>query len=219
MKKSVLVAVAGLSVAGVATAAPIGGEFNLLDPSQYTLTATPLDSADSTRGELDPSFYSAMTGPYNAFSADTGNIGFDDYDSIATDDIVLTSFRFVGGVAEVGGEMSFQFFNAAEEFVDSFGITLPQAGNFIWTITINSEVIIPADGIVQAVVAEGFTGQWFLGSTAPEIGLNDPEIGGASLADGTSLSHRFELNGVLVPTPGAVALLGMAGVAATRRRR
>lgn len=219
MTKSLLTAVAGLSIAGIASAAPMGGQFNLLDSSMYSLTATPLDGSDSARGELDPSFYSAMDGPFNAFAAATGNIGFDDYSSIAEDDIVLTSFRFVGGVQQAGGTMSFQFFNAAEEFVDSFGITLPQAGNFIWTITINSEVIIPAGGILQAEVGEGFTGQWFLGSTIPTIGTNDPEIGGGELADGTSLSHRFELNGTLIPTPGAVALLGMAGVAATRRRR
>jgi hypothetical protein len=215
MMKSVLCAAAGLSIAGVATAAPISGDFNLLDPSQYTLTATPLDGADSTRGELDPSFYSAIDGPYNAFSPATGDIGFDDYSSIAEDDIILTSFRFVGGVAEDDGTMSFQFFNADEELVDSFGVTLP-AGNFIWTITLNSEVIIPANGIIQASVGEGFTGQWFLGATLPTIGTNDNTFGGAN---GGELSHRFELNGVLVPTPGAVALLGMAGFAATRRRR
>lgn len=215
MTKTILTAIAGLSIAGIASAAPITGDFNMLDPSMYTLTATPLDSADAGRGELDPSFYSAIDGPYTAFAAATGTIGFDDYGTDAEDDIVLTSFRFVGGVAEVGGTMSFQFFDADENFADSFGITLSQAGNFIWTITLNSEVIVPANGLVQAVVGEEFTGQWFLGSTAPIIGTNDLEIGG----NGTTSSHRFELNGVLVPTPGAVALLGMAGVCATRRRR
>jgi hypothetical protein len=215
MTKCILTAVAGLSVAGIATAAPMGGQFNLLDSSMYTLTATPLDSTDSARGELDPSFYSAIPGPYTAFAPAAGNIGFDDYTSTAEDDIILTSFRFVGGVAEAGGTMSFQFFDAEENFADSFGITLGQAGNFIWTITINSEVIIPAGGLVQAVVGEGFTGQWFLSTTAPDIGTNDLTIGGNT----TDASHRFELNGVLVPTPGAVALLGMAGFAATRRRR
>ncbi|MFI4854083.1 MAG: hypothetical protein ACIAQF_03760 [Phycisphaerales bacterium JB065] len=216
MTKSILSALAGLSIAGVAAAAPTG-QFNLLDPSMYTLTATPLDGSGSARGELDPSFYSAMDGPYNAFDAATGNVGLDDYDSVAEGDILLTSFRFVGGIAEEGGgTMSFQFFNADEEFVDSFGITLTEAGNFIWTITMNSEVIIPADGFVQAVVGEDFTGQWFLGETAPTIGTNDDTFGGAN---GGLLSHRFELNGTLVPTPGAMALFGLAGIAGIRRRR
>lgn len=220
MMKSVLVAAAGLSIAGVASAAPLSGDFNLLDSRDYTLTATPLDATGSDRGELDPSFYSAMDGPYLAFPAATGNVGLDDYASTAEDDIVLTSFRFVGGVAEEGGgTMSFQFFNAAEEFVDSFGINLPQGGNFIWTITLNEPITIPANGLVQSEVGEEFTGQWFLSVTDPTIGTNDGEIGGATDGDGNPLSHRFELNGVLVPTPGAVALLGMAGFAATRRRR
>ena len=209
MTKTILTAIAGLSVAGIASAAPISGDFNLLDPSMYTLTAPPLDSADAGRGELDPSFYSAIDGPYTAFAAATGTIGFDDYGTDVEDDILLTSFRFVGGVAEVDGTMSFQFFDSDENLVDSFGVTLPQGGNFIWTITLNSEAIVPA------VVGDEFTGQWFLGTTAPIIGTNDLAIGGNE----TDASHRFELNGVLVPTPGAVALLGMAGVCATRRRR
>lgn len=215
MTKSILTAIAGLSIAGVASAAPMGGQFNLLDSSMYSLTATPLDSNDSARGELDPSYYSAIAGPYTAFDAATGNIGFDDYNSIAEDDFVLTSFRFVGGVAEAGGTMSFQFFDANEDFADSFGIALPQAGNFIWTITINSEVIVPANGLIQAVVGDDFTGQWFLSVTDPDIGTNDLAIGGNE----TDASHRFELNGVPVPTPGALAVLGMAGLAGVRRRR
>ncbi len=217
-----LSAIAGLAIAGVASAAPLTGQFNMLDSSMYTITATPLDEEGTSRGELDPSFYSAMDGPFNAFSPATGNVGLDDYASIATDDIVLTSFRFVGGVGasgEPGGSMSFQFFDSDETFVDSFGINLPQGGAFTWTITLNDPITIPANGLVQAVVGEGFTGRWFLGATAPTIGSNDPEIGGAELADGTPLSHRFELNGVLVPTPGSAALLGLAGLAAVRRRR
>ena len=144
MTKTILTAIAGLSVAGIASAAPISGDFNLLDPSMYTLTAPPLDSADAGRGELDPSFYSAIDGPYTAFAAATGTIGFDDYGTDVEDDILLTSFRFVGGVAEVDGTMSFQFFDSDENLVDSFGVTLPQGGNFIWTITLNSEAIVPA---------------------------------------------------------------------------
>lgn len=215
MCKTLIAVLAGASCAGIASA-NIPGSFNLLDPSMYSITATPLGSIDFTRGDADPTWYSAIEGPYNSFAAATGSVGFDDYGTAADDDIVLTSWRFVGGVQQVGGTMSFQFFDADQQFVDSFGIALPQAGNFIWTITINSEVIIPANGIVQAVVGEDFTGQWFLGATPPTIGTNDDTFGGAS---GGALSHRFEINGVLVPTPGAVALLGMAGLAATRRRR
>jgi len=219
MKKMCFAALAGVSAAGFAVASPTASQFNLLDSSMYSITAEPLNSTGFLRGDpppLDPSFYSAMNAPFNAFAAATGTVGLDDYTSIATDDIVLTSFRFVGGVQQVGGTMSFQFFDADQNFVDSFGITLGQVGNFIWTITLNSEVIIPAGGLLQAVVGEGFTGQWFLGATPPTIGTNDDTFGGAN---GGALSHRFELNGVLIPTPGAAGLLGLAGLAAVRRRR
>jgi hypothetical protein len=215
MCKSVIAALVGLSCAGIASAAPLSGSFNLLDPSMYTITATPLNSAE-LRGGSDPTWYSAITGPYNAFASATGNVGFDDYGTAATDDIEVTSWRFVGGVEEVGGTMSFQFFDSDSQFVDSFGVALPQAGAFIWTITISSGLTIPANGIVQAVVGEDFTGRWFLSATEPEIGTNDNTFGGAN---GGALSHRFEINGILIPTPGAMAVLGLAGLAATRRRR
>lgn len=228
MTKSVLF-VAGLAVASSASADLTNNtRGNLLDPSMYSLHATELD-APNLGGILGTAYSNMDPGPngYQAFAPAGGVIGFDDYDSIAADNttIDLQSYRFVGGVDTSGGVMFFEFYDSSSAFVDSFGVALPQAGNFIWTITINSfpgGVVLPAEGLHQ-VFADGAgdfgpatNGQWFLGDAGPTVGSEDNNVGGT--ADGT-FSHNFELNGEFVPAPASAALLGLGGLAAARRRR
>jgi MYXO-CTERM domain-containing protein len=57
-------------------------------------------------------------------------------------------------------------------------------------------------------VAFGFN--WIMGSVNPISG---------SPVDGYSQFTPYDLSGVSVPAPGAAALLGLAGLVATRRRR
>lgn len=154
-------------------------------------------------------------------NGDAQAIGFDDYTSIAAGTTQITEFRFVGGVQQAGGVMFVDFFDASGTAVDGFGIQLSQVGNFIYTITVNTAVDVASAGFVQISLDDDglfgsgvqTTGQWFLSGAAATIGANGPQ-GGASAG---ALNHNFELT--TVPAPGAVALLGLGGLIAGRRRR
>ena len=220
--------VAMLAIAGSASADLTG-----LDRSNYTIyqdgvnatiTATPIGGDFANRGSADQ--YSDLDpGPtgYQAFALATGIIGSDDYTSIAGDDIQLAEFGFVGGVDQAAGIMFVDFFDAGGSFVDGFGVALNNPGNFIYTITIGSSVIAPNAGFVQfdvpgtslgplGPVNTGVQGQWFLGDAGATIGN-----AGAPVA--AALNHNFRINGTVVPAPASVALLGLGGLAAVRRRR
>lgn len=174
-------------------------------------TPAPLDSEAGYVGRAV--VYSAIPGPYSGFAAATGSIGFDDYASTMTTDVeTLQSMRFVGGVTTAGMSLQFDFYSTSAVLVNSFTLAFPQGGNFIWTVN-GIDVDIPKNGILQITAPAGSTGRWFLSSTAPSVGTNDPLFGGAN---GGALSHRFEFT---TPTPGALALLGLGGLAASRRRR
>jgi hypothetical protein len=222
MTKTIIFA-AGLAVASSASADLTGATHNnLLDPSMYTITAQELDSP--AIGAVAADYYSNLDpGPngYVAFAPASGPIGFDDYSSTAGADIDMAEFGFVGGVTDAGGIAFFEFYDASSNFVDSFGVALTNPGNFIYTITIGSfpgGVIVPENGIVQ-MVADGASnpsggGQFFLGDAGATIGSSDITVGGA-----TGFDHNFRINGEPIPAPASVALLGLGGFAAARRRR
>ncbi|RNC82092.1 MAG: PEP-CTERM sorting domain-containing protein [Phycisphaera sp.] len=226
MTKTVIFA-AGLAVASSASADLTGATHsNLLDPSMYTITARDINGP--AIGEIPADHYSNMdAGPngFVAFPAAGGAIGADDYSSVAGNDIDLAEFGFVGGVDTSGGVAFFEFFDASSNFVDSFGVAFAGAGNFIYTITINSfpgGVTVPENGIVQMVVDDAGAfgpatlGQFFLGDAGPTIGSEDVNFLGGN--DG-QFSHNFRINGEPIPAPASMALLGLGGLAAARRRR
>ncbi|MEI7658767.1 MAG: hypothetical protein WCK33_11950 [Phycisphaerae bacterium] len=174
-------------------------------------TPAPLDSEPGFVGRAV--VYSAIAGPYSGFPAASGSLGFDDYASTMIADVeTLTDLRFVGGVSTAGMSLQFDFYSTSAVLVNSFTAVLPTGGNYIWSIT-GLGFDIPKNGILQISAPAGSTGRWFLSSTAPSVGTNDPLFGGAN---GGALSHRFEFT---TPTPGALALLGLGGLAASRRRR
>ena len=220
MTKTVI-CIAGLALASSASADLISGpQTNLLSPDQYSIRATPIGAPDIA-GVFGTAYSNmAAAAGYQAFAAATGAIGFDDYDSIAAGgSIDIATFRFVGGVQQVGGTMFFDFFDTNSNFVDSFGVSLGNAGNFIYTITINTYpggVVVPDAGFLQVSVGAGFTGQWFMTTDAPTIGTSNAAVGGAA----GGLQHKFEINGDYdVPAPATAALLGLGGLTAVRRRR
>lgn len=206
---AVLVA-AGTAVAGTTGIDRSGYEI-------YTGQATALDSATVNRGVAP--LYDNIAGPYAAFAPSATNpIGVGDYNSIATNDILVDNFVFVGGVDVVGGVVFFDFFDAGGTFLDGFGVALPSAGNFIWTIS-PTDLTVAADGIVSMAVDDGTNGpvanaQWFLTENVAAVG-----DAGVEDVTGTLFNFAFGINGTVVPAPGAFALLGLGGLVATRRRR
>ncbi len=230
-------AIALLAVAGTASAnvgAP--GE---IDRSNYPIfTATMAGElgdtqATPTAGVVGPVF-SNITGDDEGFfsvSSDPGDgdgnpqpINFDDYSSILSGPGLLDEFTFVGGVDTAGGVMFFDFFDAGQSFVDGFGVQLPSAGNFIWTIDItNDDVAFTADGFVQASVDDDGSfgaasiGTWFLTADDATIGDNGAAAFAGGSPEGADLNHAFEL--VNIPGPSSAALLGLGGLFAVRRRR
>lgn len=168
-------------------------------------------------------FFSVSSGPADG----DGNplaINADDYTSTAPGGGLMDEFRFVGGVDTVGGVMFFDLFDAGGTFVDGFGVALSQAGNFIWTINItNNDVAFAESGFVQASIDDDGSfgpatgGAWFLTADDATVGSNDVgAIPGGSPA-GNDLNHTFEITAI--PAPASVALLGLGGFAAARRRR
>lgn len=181
----------------------------------------PEDSEYVLRNEYS-SVFSAMASPFAALAAASGPLGFDDYQSTFTDgpEFALQSMRFVGGVTTAGSAMIFEFQNPDMSVANTATVNLPQAGNFIWTIRFDSAVgakdsdfFIPANGFLALSTAAETTGQWYLSTELPTIGTESREEGQGTA---TTHSHRFELN---VPAPGALAVLGLGGLALARRRR
>lgn len=209
MKASAFVVLALGLAAGTASAA-----------QPWIMGYEPLTASDQAQTRASNSVvFSAIPGPYQAFAAGTGALGFDDYDStLAGGQAYLQSFRFVGGVTVAGGTIQVQFFDTGANLINSFNVTLPTAGNSIWSIGLesvanakDSTFLIPEAGFVQINALGGALGQWFLSTTVPSVGTSSLALG-----DTTTHTHRFELT---VPAPSSLALLGLGGLVATRRRR
>lgn len=169
----------------------------------------------------------AGTPGYSAFGAATGAIGFDDYSATTgASSTVLASLVFVGGVVNAGDTITAEFYTQSGNLFNSASFTLPSAGNFIWTLSLGATVdgsdstfVIPTNGILQLVASStsgttAGTGRWFLTSAAPILGTNVVGFGAGPAA---VPYQAFSLNAV--PTPGALALLGLGGLALGRRRR
>ncbi len=205
-------AVALVASAGMADIVP--SDVDRTGYQMYTATAQEIGDAVAARGF--PAMYdniAAGPGGYLAFPAAEGVLGVSDYVSAATGNQALEQFRFVGGVTTASTVIFVDFFDAGANHVSGFGVTLPSAGNFIWTITLGGAFTAADTGLVQIVTDAGTAGQWFLSDGAAAVGST-----GAADVDnnGQALDHNYAMT---VPAPGAMALLGLGGLVAGRRRR
>ena len=164
--------------------------------------------------------YDAMAGPYASAAAGTGLRGFNYYQTSGTGaSMYLGEF----GTTVAGGSVTFNFYNYSGtgteygSLANSFTVNLSQAGAFLWTIDLDPGFEIPTLGYVEMVNGSDSVGlsRWFVTQTAPIVGSS---LGSAFAAQGYP-SQGFALIEGVVPAPGAIALLGMAGLARGRRRR
>ena len=155
---------------------------------------------------------------YLAYPAGTGVLGNDDYTVTAGVGNTLTALKFVGGVTATSQVVYFEWYELTTggmtyAFVDSVGVALPQAGNFIWSIGLSTPFDIPASGVLQ-VVANTTTaaqGQFFVTShDAVVTGSNATTFGPEPYV------HAFSF---YTPEPTTLALLGAGVMVLLRRRR
>ncbi|MEM9410453.1 MAG: PEP-CTERM sorting domain-containing protein [Planctomycetota bacterium] len=213
MKRMLCFLAVGLLFAQVASAdiTPLSG------PLQHRhLTLTENGTTIETTPSLGPSNLvydniAAGAAGYLAFPAAAGVVGQDDYDTSAdTPFVLLESFQFVGGVAELpGGDLSFDIGG------ETFGVSLPEGGNFIWTITLTTPTLVADSGLFTASAVGGSTGVLFLSDGIPAVGTT--VTGSAFTGD---FDHNFALNGTAaIPEPTSVAILSIVGLGLVSRRR
>lgn len=234
-----LVSLAGLAAA--ASAVPVNVEIDRSSYQMVVATGISLDDGREARTSTQYDNISAVTEGYFNLQAtaeadgELEVVNFDDYQSIASDDISLEEFQFVGGVnasdpffPTPGGVVFFDFFDSAGNLIDGAGVVLPEGGNFIWTITLNTPFDITSSGFVQmsfdddnltGVSPDASTAQWFLTADDATVGNNLLNAGFTSPDTGADLNQAFSITGTEVPAPGAMAVLGLAGLASSRRRR
>jgi hypothetical protein len=203
-----------------------GAAFGQALPVPSTLIqATPADAAElDSLGIQGTPVYSSIPGPYAAFASGTFATR-DDYQTTIPGGFAtrftMDQFKFVGGVSAVGGILDFFILeHNTNNVMASFGVQLGQAGDFIWTITLNGGAgigNIPAAGDVQIQTRGTTTGRWFMTTTAPLPGSNDNTFGHGSVLTPNKGYGAFEMQ--KLPAPGSLALLGLGGLVATRRRR
>ncbi|MEM7755917.1 MAG: hypothetical protein AAF297_09810 [Planctomycetota bacterium] len=239
--KNVIALVSLAGVAAAASAVPVNATIDRSGYEIYGATGISLDDGRQVRSQgiqysnqtSDAEGFFNIQATQNINSA-TEVVNFDDYQSAASDDITLEEFSFVGGVNAggtfgpgPGGVVFFDFFDLSGTAIDGFGVILPEGGNFFWTITLNTPFDIASSGLVQMSIDDedlfgtgttASTGQWFATADDATVGNNLLSAGFTSPL-GADLNQAFEIFGTEVPTPGAMAVLGLAGLTATRRRR
>ncbi|MBX3418834.1 MAG: PEP-CTERM sorting domain-containing protein [Pirellulaceae bacterium] len=168
-------------------------------------------------------------GGYVAFAASAGLLGVEDYQADfsllpygnnSQTDFILQSFQFVGGVTVANSTMQFQFTESNNVTpVATFNVTLPMAGNFIWTITV-PDTIIRREGGLRVSTLGGVTGQWFINNDNPVYGTSPGNPYG--VPGSPPRTFAFSLDGVsTVPEPStglALLLVGTIGLIGRRRR-
>lgn len=168
--------------------------------------------------------FNSVPGPYVAFPAATGQLGIEDYQADLTftpfgnntqTDFIVQSMQFVGGVTVAGGTVQLRFLQSdATTQVAAFNVTLPSAGNFIWTITL-PPTVIPRVGVLEINALSGALGQWFISDSLPARGTSPGNPDALPPAAGGPRVYAFNLDGIAnIPEPTSIGILGLVVVAA-----
>jgi len=203
----------------------------LLSADQYTLEAVPIGSP-GTRGHIgdgDTLIYGGIdfNTIYGFPTLATGYLGFDDYQTSTAPGgsfggglDFMTHHFFVGGLsgtAPGGGVLFVTFFTQSGAPFDSYGVVLGD-GLFYYGITITNGMYVPSSGVIQMWANDGsFTafpaapGTWFYSDGAPAVGTNNPAFG--------ANAPNQQMHEIVIPAPASLAMLGLGGALAIRRRR
>lgn len=186
------------------------------DGNGVTITATPIgEGYGGVAGPFAP-IYDSIPGFAGSFTgAGPGGFLFDDYTSTAAPGTYgLTKVMFVGGV-DVASVLFFDFFDTGGSFIDGFGVGLGP-GLFVYTITAGGNPFVLADeaGSMMMTPDPLATLTWFF-SPGAAIGSN---IGVPGSETGSDLDTIYSF-ALFIPSPGALALLGVAGLLGAPRRR
>ena len=188
------------------------------DGNGVTLSWAPVGDPNPFGPRNDVKF-SSMPGSAGLTGFFPGTTHFnEDYTTYDNADFALKIFRFTGGVGAALDVVWFDFYDETSTYYNYFGVQLPYVGVYNWTITITNPFNVTAGGFVDGYadslyVVTTSTFNWYGTNLGASVGSTDPNYGFLS-SYGYDLSFEME-----TPTPGALALLGLAGLATRRRRR
>jgi MYXO-CTERM domain-containing protein len=221
--KYVIGTIASFAIVGAAAASPLG----LPTVSSDFLTAHSISDGQLVFGGgfttdtpgsqvYDSGIADGTADNWGPFTGSvTDSVIRDDYTALSGGE--LTSFQFVGGVANDGEGITIFFLDADEEVVSGVNVTLPQGGNFVWTINLRDAGFEMADsGFVQIQHQDGGNVTWFVTSA---LNIGDNVFTSEPTGSWETTMYAFSMYATAVPAPGALALLGLAGLVGTRRRR
>lgn len=182
-------------------------------PEDVVITRTPLTDptahSDADRALQSP-VYSNLGFGQN--QAEISGGGLDGYTTTLSggsfDTFILAEFAFIGGVEQLNTIIFFDFFFNDFSFAGSFGIQPGSTGVFLYEFSVG--IPVPTSGFLN-VSGSGGTVIWLATDAAPTVGSSTPGSAGGGL------DFKFALGEI--PAPPTVALIALAGLAASRRRR
>ncbi len=144
----------------------------------------------------------------------------DDYVSTLPVDTTgeLVKLQFFGGIADGSGgsTLLFDFYDSDQQYFSGLRVDLPsgQTGWYLWTLTLDVPISIPAAGILALGVGADTSAGWFVSAAAPTIGTTGDALPGID-EGGVPQNHKFSL---IVPEPASLLLLAALGLLHPRRR-
>lgn len=203
MKRIALLAVGMAFVGGAASADVLFNTFGTGD-SYNTGSGATISAGSPIGTDWDQGFGFTVSGGDFFLDSLEFAMGF----VAGTNSVTITVYDSMGGVP--GSELE----SVVVSDFGSFGSSNPvSTANFSGTTVLEdgSEYFFVASSFADSWLAWNVNDQGFTGR------VNRSDLGQWQVSGGTAVAAR--VNGSAVPAPGALALLGLAGLASRRRRR